>query len=144
MLAPVRDAELPVLGASLQRQIIEDCRRQMPNQACGLVLFDSARQACAVEPVPNRGAWPYGFQIPPNAQFTAFRKALSKGWVIGGVYHCHLVSEAVPTGRDLKRPVPKGFLYIVVSMLRPERPSLRAYLFDNGIPHEVAVPHWEE
>ena len=132
------------LPASVQRDVIQHCLDVWPNQACGLALFDREGIAQCAEPVQNRGAWPYGFQIPPEAQMAAFLKARRHGWFIKGVYHCHTVSEAIPTGRDLRRPVPPGFLYIIVSLLAPERPSLRAYLFDGDRPREIAVIPLEE
>lgn len=133
-----------VLPAAIQRGVIEHCQAVWPNQACGLVLFDRQGTAQSVEAVQNRGAWPYGFQIPPQAQMAAFSKARANGWLINGVYHCHTVSEAIPTGRDLKRPVPAGFLYIIVSLLDPQKPSLRAYLFEADRPREIAVAPLED
>ena len=131
------------LPSEIQAGIVSHCQREWPNQACGLVLFDADGVARAVETVRNRGAWPYGFQIGPEAQFAAYRKALAHGWTVAGVYHCHTVSEAVPTGRDLKRPVPPGYLYIIVSLLDPARPVLRAYRFHEGVPQEVSIPTLE-
>lgn len=32
------------------------------------------------------------------------------------------LQEAIPTGRDLERPVPPNILYIIVSLLFPDRP----------------------
>jgi [CysO sulfur-carrier protein]-S-L-cysteine hydrolase len=133
-------SHLPYLPPGIQAEIVAHCQEVLPNQACGLVLFDADGMAQSVERVRNRGAWPYGFQIPAEAQFDAFRRARAERWRVNGVYHCHTVSEAIPTGRDLLRPVPEGFLYIIVSLLRPDRPELRAYLFIQGVPHEVPQP----
>ncbi|AJQ93653.1 Mov34/MPN/PAD-1 family protein [Gynuella sunshinyii] len=134
----LEDHRCPVIDIDISQQIIAHCQSVWPNQACGLVLFDDSNQACAVETVCNRGAWPYGFQIPPESQMSAFQRARQAGWRINGVYHCHTVSEAIPTGRDLKRPVPTGFVYIIVSLLNPDIPVLRAWLFENDEPVEVA------
>jgi proteasome lid subunit RPN8/RPN11 len=134
---------MPVLGQEMRVHIAADCRARFPNQACGLILFDAAGNARSVEPIDNHGAWPYGFAIAPEGQFEAFRKARANGWKIGGVYHCHLVSEAVPTGRDLRRPIPDGFLYVIASMLDPDQPTVRAYLLNDGKPVEVTQPQEE-
>jgi proteasome lid subunit RPN8/RPN11 len=121
----------------LQNEIIAHCQAEAPNQACGLVLFDSAGIAQWIEKAINRGAWPYGFQIAPHSQFSAFKMAQKKGWSIGGVYHCHMASPAIPTGRDIERPTPYGSLYLIVSLLFPEAPVIRGFRFRNSTPHQV-------
>jgi [CysO sulfur-carrier protein]-S-L-cysteine hydrolase len=119
---------------SIRDEIIAHCQALTPNQACGLVLFDSDGVARWVEKAINYGAWPYGFQIAPQSHFSAFSRARDEGWSIGGVYHCHTVSEAIPTGRDIKRPVPPGMLYLIVSLLFPDKPDIRGFTLTNGIP----------
>lgn len=126
-----------IVPQPLQNEIIAHCQTEAPNQACGLVLFDGAGIAQWVEKAINRGAWPYGFQIDPNSQFSAFKMAQKEGWLIGGVYHCHMASPAVPTGRDIERPVPDGVLHLIVSLLFPEAPDIRGFRLSNGIPHPV-------
>lgn len=117
---------------SIQDEIINHCRRLYPNQACGLVLFDETGVAREVYPTVNMGAWPYGFQISPTSQYLAFRHAREKGLIIQGVYHAHLLSRAIPTERDLERPIPEGYLYLIVSLLNPEIPDIRGYLLNAG------------
>ncbi|WP_170977641.1 M67 family metallopeptidase [Blastococcus sp. CCUG 61487] len=121
----------------IQLQVIEHCRAQLPNQACGLLLFDEQGVARAVECTPNAGAWPYGFQIPPESMYQAFTAARAKGLRVQSVYHCHAVSVAVPTGRDLDRPVPPGYLYLIVSLLDPNAPELRGFLLEGSRAREV-------
>jgi proteasome lid subunit RPN8/RPN11 len=126
-----------IVPTAIRNEIISHCQTLAPNQACGLVLFDSAGVACGVEKAVNHGAWPYGFQIAPQSQFSAFRRSQCEGWSIGGVYHCHTVSAAIPTGRDIERPVPAGMLYLIVSLLFPEQPDIRGFLLTDGIPQPV-------
>ena len=126
-----------IVPQSIREQIILHCQELAPNQACGLVLFNSDGVAQWVEKATNYGAWPYGFQIAPKSQFNAFHRAQEKGWSIGGVYHCHAVSEAIPTGRDLERPVPPNILYIIVSLLFPDRPDIRGFTLTNGLSNPI-------
>ena len=121
----------------LRAEIIQHCRETLPNQACGLVLFDAQGVARHVERAINVGAWPYGFQIAPSSMFAAFRRALEMGAAVAGVYHCHTVSRAIPTGRDLERPVPPGYLYLVTSLLDPDLPELRGFRLERGVADEV-------
>lgn len=128
-----------IVPPEIRNEIIAHSRQFAPNQACGLVLFDDADTAREVCRADNHGAWPYGFQIAPQSQFAAFQRADRLGWRVGGVYHCHVVSEARPTGRDLKRPVPPGMLYLIASLLDDEAPSVRAYLFEAGAAREIEL-----
>lgn len=126
-----------IVPPEIRAEIVAHCRQLAPNQACGLVLFDNdntAREVCRAD---NHGAWPYGFQIAPQSQFATFARARRTGWRVGGVYHCHVVSEARPTGRDLQRPVPPGMLYLIASLLDDEVPDVRAYLFETGLAREI-------
>lgn len=126
-----------IVPPSIRGEIISHCLSLAPNQACGLVLFDKDGIARWVEKATNNGAWPYGFQIAPESQLSAFNRAQKEGWSIGGVYHCHTVSQARPTGRDLERPVPPGILYLIVSLLFPESPDIQGFTINNGVPRLI-------
>jgi proteasome lid subunit RPN8/RPN11 len=125
------------LSDDVKQNIIKHCLTESPNQACGLVLFDEHKNGVEVAETVNYGAWPYGFQISAQALFEIAMKAKQKGYSIGGVYHCHLASSAIPTGRDLYRPIPNGMLYIIVSLVETKAPELRAYLKEDNEYHEV-------
>jgi [CysO sulfur-carrier protein]-S-L-cysteine hydrolase len=126
-----------VVPERICRAIVQHALDLYPNQACGLVLFDADNVAQDVEPAVNMGAWPYGFKISPMSQYSAFTKSRTTGLEVSGVYHTHLVSAAVPTGRDLERPVPKNYLYLIVSLLDVQAPELRGYrVFDDQY-HEI-------
>ena len=116
-----------VVPERIRRAIVKHAVERYPNQACGLVLFDAGNVAQDVEPAINMGAWPYGFKISPMSQYSAFTRSRTMGLEVGGVYHTHLVSTAVPTGRDLERPVPTTYLYLIVSLLDVNAPELRGY-----------------
>jgi len=131
------------LPDSIRVDIIKHALALAPNQACGLVLFDDRMCAVKVEHGNNLGAWPYGFQIDPASQRRAYQQARQNGWSVSGVYHSHAVSSAVPTGRDLKRPVPKGMLYLIVSLLDQNKPELCGYLIEQGVPTEVSLDRRE-
>ena len=126
-----------IVPQPIRAEILAHCQALAPNQACGLVLFDKSGVARSVEKATNHGAWPYGFQIAAESQFSAFRRAQSEGWSIGGVYHCHTVSTAEPSGRDIERPVPPKMLYLIVSLMFPDTPDIRGFTLINGIPRPV-------
>jgi len=126
-----------VVPEKICRAIIEHALALYPNQACGLVLFDAHNIARDVEPAVNMGAWPYGFKISPMSQYSAFRRSRTAGLEVCGVYHTHLVSAAVPTGRDLERAVPPNYLYVIVSLLDVQAPELRGYQVMDGQYREI-------
>ena len=127
--------------ASARKVLIQHAETERPNQACGLICMDDNDTIRYVHRAKNAGAWPYGFQIAPESQLEAYTIASKHAWKVNGVYHCHTVSAAIPTGRDLKRPVPKDFLYVVVSVLYPDAPEVRAfYLEEEGVREVDLVP----
>ena len=121
-----------MVPASVCRAIIKHAVELYPNQACGLVLFDDDNIAREVYPAINMGAWPYGFKIGPLCQYSAFTRSKSMGLEVCGVYHTHLVSAPIPTGRDIERPVPQNYLYLIVSLLDVQAPELRGYRLREG------------
>lgn len=115
------------LTNSVKQSIIKHCLKESPHQACGLVSFNKDCESIDVTETINYGAWPYGFQISPEAMLMASIKAKKSGNSIKGVYHCHLASSAQITDRDINRTIPNGMIYIIVSLINITSPELRCY-----------------
>ena len=117
------------------RQIAEHARRQLPSEACGLLVGRDA-QILAAHPIRNAADSPQTqFQIDPREQLQAL-KAIDQAqmdWI--GVYHSHPRSAPIPSPSDMEQCVDSGLLQLIVS-LAGLKPQLKLWRVDR----DSAVP----
>ena len=88
-----------VVPAAVRRALAEHARRELPNEACGLVLFQGDT---AVEYVPGRNAAPspYRFQLELDPLAWA---DLNDSELDQAVFHSHVSSAPHPSRTDVQR-----------------------------------------
>lgn len=109
-----------------------------PNEACGLVAFDGDVAAAALC-LTNADKSPDRFTIDPAEHYGAFRFAERMGWTIGGLFHSHPRSDAIPSSSDLSGGADPDWLHLIVGPVAGPRPLLRAYRIESGVVSEVSV-----
>jgi proteasome lid subunit RPN8/RPN11 len=109
-----------------------------PNEACGLVAFDGD-VATAAMCLTNADNSPDRFTIDPAEHYGAFRFAERMGWTIGGVFHSHPRSDAIPSPSDMSGGADPDWLHLIVGPVAGPRPLLRAYRIESGVVSEVSV-----
>lgn len=113
-----------VLPSGLAADMVEHCKAERPNEACGLV----ARNADGIVrlfPMTNASASPVRYSLDPKEQFQVYRKIEDEGLELGGVYHSHTRTEAYPSPTDV-RMASEEVPYLIVS-LASEPASIRAF-----------------
>lgn len=132
------------LAAGMVQAIVDQARSEDPNEACGLIVGDRPAAAGGVplrfEPVRNRAASPYRYEIHPDDLLRLTVATDDADEVFWAIVHSHVRSQAYPSPTDVALAFYPDALYLLVSLAADE-PSLAAFrIVDETIfPVEVLV-----
>ncbi|MGB7859579.1 MAG: M67 family metallopeptidase [Acidimicrobiia bacterium] len=121
----------------LRSQIIDHCFGELPSEACGLFAMEDSR-IVKIYPTANLAQSPVRFTVPPEAHIEALEDAENAGWKLGGVFHSHPMSEAVPSTVDVSDALDPDWIYVIVG-LSDDTPDLRSWSIVRGQAHEVEL-----
>ena len=137
------------LPASIRAEIVEHARREVPNEACGLIVGDrpaaDGGRALRWEPLRNPLASPYRYAIDPDDLLRLTVETDDADEVFWAIVHSHVSSPARPSPTDLRESHYPDSLYVLVSLDPGEadsetgQPSIRAWRIVDGGVHEVAL-----
>jgi len=140
------EAHLP---SAMRDEIVAHARRELPNEACGLIVGDRPADddGRVLRWVPTRNALasPYRYEIDPEDLFRVTIETDDDGEVIWGIVHSHVASPARPSPTDLRQSFYPDALYLLVSLDPVEADpttgveSVRAWRIVDGGVHEVAL-----
>ena len=137
------------LPAAMRADILAHARRELPNEACGLIVGDGPADdgGVALRWVPTRNVlWsPYRYEIDPDDLLRVTVETDDDGEMIWGIVHSHVASPARPSPTDLRQSHYPEALYLLVSLDPAEADptngaeSFRAWRIVDGGVHEVAL-----
>ena len=120
--------------------IVAHARREAPRECCGLLvgtsegmLIDEAIPTANLEPGTTR------YVVNPAEHVALMKRLRGTGREIVGGYHSHPRSPAVPSSTDVAEAFSAAFLYLIVSLLDPRQPDLRAYRISGEEIQELAL-----
>src|SRR5690349_19916771 len=118
--------------------MIAHARAEAPRECCGLLIgngttIDEAVRTTNIEPGTTR------YRIDPADHFRLIKALRGTGREIVGAYHSHPRSPARPSPTDVAESSGEGFLYVIVSLMSPDTPDVRAYVIAAAGPREVAL-----
>jgi cystathionine beta-lyase/cystathionine gamma-synthase/proteasome lid subunit RPN8/RPN11 len=119
-----------------RQQMIEHARRELPNEACGLL----AGQGCRVEKVHlarNKDQSPVRYEVEPADLLRIFREIDEDDMQLVGIFHSHVASPARPSQTDIRLAYYPDAFYFLVSLQNRQEPELRAYTIVDGKVTEV-------
>ena len=121
------------LTASDVDAIVAHARRDLPNEACGLLigLLDSDDSRHRIHPCGNAEASPMKYTLDSQDVGKANWDAISRGLELVGVYHSHTHTEAYPSWTDVKQAADPTWHYVLVS-LKDEEPVMRSFRIVDG------------
>ena len=138
-----------VLSGAIRDGIVEHARREVPNEACGIVVGDRPAADGGValrwEPLRNGVASPYRYAIEPDDLLRLTIETDDADEVFWAIVHSHVASPARPSPTDLRESHYPGALYLLVSLDPAEAdpttgaPSLRGWRIVDGAVHEVEL-----
>lgn len=130
------------LPVALVEAIIAQARAEDPNEACGLIIGDRPAAdggvALRYEPVRNKAASPYRYEIHPDDLLRLTIATDDADEVFWAIVHSHVRSPAYPSPTDLGLAFYPDSLYILVSLAEDE-PALGAFRIVDGEIHRVEL-----
>jgi proteasome lid subunit RPN8/RPN11 len=133
------------LPSGVLSDLVEQARREAPNECCGLLAGRIAAgppPLGLVEvryPLINALASPRRYESEPRSLFDADRDIRGRGLLILAVYHSHPTSPAVPSRTDLERNYSPEVVNLIVSLLS-EPPEVRCWWLTE---HDYREAEWE-
>ncbi|HEV2438847.1 MAG TPA: M67 family metallopeptidase [bacterium] len=120
------------LTRSHLEQILTQARTEAPHECCGLLL---GRGDAVEEVFPGRNVDETPrtrYVMDPRDQLQAFRLMDERGWDLVGIYHSHPQTAAYPSETDKSRALYPDARYMIVSLMEPEAPHVRAFRLLDG------------
>jgi len=112
-------------------EMVAHAKAEAPIECCGIIAGQNG-QAMKLYRCRNAEASPFRFLVDPQDLFQVFRECEEKGWEFLAIYHSHTATEAYPSPTDVRLASwPKSY-YIVISLMDPDRPQVRAFRIEEG------------
>jgi len=112
-------------------EMIDHAREEAPVEACGILAGKEGR-VVEVHRARNADCSPTSYRLDPEEQYRIFVDIEDKGLDIVGIYHSHPASPAVPSSVDLEQAYYPEAIYLVISLVDPVKPEVRAFTIANG------------
>lgn len=126
------------LPRALYDELLEEARRALPNECCGL-LAGRGRKVTRLFRAANALASPTAYEIRPRELFALFRRMREEKLELVGIYHSHPTGENLPSGRDRERAYYPETPYVIVSPRASAAQPARAFLLSEGSVQELPV-----
>lgn len=137
------------ISREIRDGIADHARREVPNEACGIVVGDRAPvdggSALRWVPLRNQLASPYRYAIDPEDLLRLTIETDDADEVFWAIVHSHVASPARPSPTDLRESHYPDALYLLVSLDPSEADaatgaeSVRAWRIVDGGVHEVEL-----
>jgi len=101
-----------------------------------LLAIDGAGEIREAYCLANAERSATAFTVDPDEHFRVLAEAERRGWAIGGVFHSHPASAAVPSRTDVARSLEPGWLHVIVGRAASATPEVRAWRIEDGVPVE--------
>jgi [CysO sulfur-carrier protein]-S-L-cysteine hydrolase len=129
------------VSRSIVDELIEHAREDAPDECCGIVASQDGR-AVKVFRATNAEASPVRYSLDPREQYDITMEIERNGWDLGVIYHSHTRSPAYPSQTDVNLAFWPEALYVIVGVMDPEQPEVKAYRIADRqieeVPLEVA------
>ena len=112
-------------------EMIAHAREDAPNECCGIIAGQNGR-AVKLFRAKNSEASPYRYNVDPKDLFRIHRESDANGWDFLAIYHSPTASEAYPSATDIRLAFWPETFYILVSLMKPDDPIVRAFRIIDG------------
>jgi proteasome lid subunit RPN8/RPN11 len=119
-------------------QLIAHAREDAPNECCGIVAAEDGR-AVKLFRATNAEASPMRYSLDPREQYEITMEIERNGWELGVIYHSHTRSPAYPSQTDVNLAFYPDALYVIVSVVDPGSPEVKAFRIADQQIEEVEL-----
>ena len=109
--------------------LVEHAAQESPNECCGFLRARDGRVE-EVARATNLRASPYGYELDATSLLRV-NELDDEGWEVA-VYHSHPRSAATPSQTDINLANYPHWIYLIVSLQRPQEPAIRAWRIAEG------------
>lgn len=112
-------------------EIIQHCRKTLPNEGCGLLGGTINAEDKIIHKVyllRNIDASPEHFSIDPREQFSVIADLRKNGWELIGNFHSHPNSPSRPSDEDKRLAFDPKLIYVILSLQDEDIPVLNCFL----------------
>ena len=130
------------LSHTLYEAMLAHLTSCLPEEACGLVSGTVAGghcQAVRLFPIENRLHSPVAYEMEPLQQIQAMIAIENEGMEMAAIYHSHPDGPARPSWTDVTQAYYPEAATIIVSLADRDRPSMNAFMIQEGRVREIAV-----
>ncbi|MEK6978191.1 MAG: M67 family metallopeptidase [Candidatus Hydrothermarchaeota archaeon] len=124
------------IARKCREEVLVHARGEYPRECCG--LLGGKGEATRVYRGRNVAGGEAEYHLDPGDQLMLFNLLEREGLDLLGIYHSHPRWPAAPSAVDIERafyPVP----HLIVSLLDPRRPEVRAWRIEGSEVREEAV-----
>ena len=130
------------IASDALEEMVEHCRREFPNEACGYLAGKNGAATKAI-PIKNLHASPSSYEMDPAEQMAFQRQLRRLKLQEMAIYHSHVATEAYPSRRDIDRATGvqdffDGY-YVLVTLKEQGSPRARAFKIRDGFVQEETI-----
>ncbi len=120
------------------QKIVEHCKSEYPNEACGL-LSGGDNKVDTVYSLSNENPSPTFYRIDSKEHFRVIREMREAGKELIGIYHSHTGSPAYPSSTDVTLAYYPEAVYVIVSLMDRKNPDIKGYIICEDAITEVPL-----
>jgi len=120
-----------ILNKSLLDKMIAQCKKEYPNEACGILAGKSGRGEKVYE-MTNADKSAATFLMDPKEQLKAMKEIRALNLEMIGIYHSHVASCAYPSSHDVEMAFYPEVSYLIVSLKGMNDPVIGSFKIVEG------------
>jgi proteasome lid subunit RPN8/RPN11 len=125
------------LDAALYRRMLEQCKKDAPAEACGILGGIDGRSGTRIFPLDNLDACAESYRMDTKAVLDVMKALDEDELELNAIYHSHPATPARPSKVDIAQAY-MPVVYLILSLCEQE-PVLRGFTIDEGDVREVPV-----
>lgn len=126
------------IESRLVKAMLQRALEAAPQEACGL-CGGRAGRVTEFHALTNTDASGEHFTMAPEEQFKAVRAMRVSGAAMLAIWHSHPATPARMSEEDLRLAYTPDTVYLITSLVRPEKPELRGFTVSNGRAEPVDI-----
>jgi [CysO sulfur-carrier protein]-S-L-cysteine hydrolase len=123
--------EMIVLTQSHYNEILEYARKELPNEACGLLGGEIDAQGRKIIKkvylLTNLDQSPEHFSMDPKEQFSIVKELRKQGWILIGNFHSHPSTPSRPSEEDKRLAYDPEASYFILSLMNQDESVLKSF-----------------